>query len=469
MEVEQTLVNTPRTKELKRKKTASSEDQSSDDEPIVTNKVPYRHFLVMQPVDETRPLTALSPFLISKFFKSAVGSVKVTPMRSGSLLIETDRVPYSVLTLAIKEIAGIPVNVTSHKSLNSSRGVVRCRELINVPAEEIIAELTKQGVCDVKKTFFMKDQLKQTSSTHILTFDTPTPPKEIRVGYLQIKVDQYLPNPMRCFRCQRYGHLKTRCNRPAACADCGEPEHEDATQCPNAPHCANCKGAHPAYAKVCPHWLREKQVIKIKMEKNITFPEARKLVENNSQTPTYASKAAATPAPKATTSTQTQTDIVWPIDQVAYSFSPSASAREITPTKQTASAQTNTDSNTPITAKEAAASGAMPKQTTNAPVPNAAPGKPKPSTSSSAPGGNKGTAASQQSTRPTPPGASKQPQPSKGQTPQGATGSGKKSTEYVLEVGNAYASLDDDLMETNDSVTPGSSKGRGGGHRPSPT
>ena len=465
MDTEPTLDKTPRSKELKRKKTASSEDQSSDDEPAATSRAPYRHFLVMQPVNETQPLTALSPFLISKFFKSAVGSVKVTPMRSGSLLIETDRLTYSVLTLAIKEIAGIPVNVTSHKSLNSSRGILRCRELIHFSAEEIKAELSKQGVCDVKKTFFMKDQLKQTSSTHILTFDLPTAPKEIRVGYLQIRVEPYIPNPMQCFRCQRYGHLKTRCNRPAACPECGEPEHEDPTQCPNAPHCANCKGAHAAYSKVCPHWLKEKQVIKIKTEKNITFPEARKLVESNSQTPTYASKAAAaTPAPKVTTSVQTQTDMSWPLDQVEFTIIPSASARSITPTKYTESVQiqTESDSNTSVISDEPATAGAKPTQTVNA-----AAGKPKPSTSS-APAGNKGTAPAQQSARPTPPGASKQPQPSKVKTPQGSTGSTKQSTDCLIKVGNSYASLDD-VMDTHDNATPGSSKGRGGGHRPSPS
>mgnify|MGYP003417406480 FL=1 len=126
---------TPKPKELKRKKTALSDSQSSDEEPSTISRAPYRHFLVMEPADPEKPLTALSPFLINKFFKSAVGSVKVTPMRSGSLLIESDRTVYSVLLLAIKEIAGIPVNVSSHKSLNSSRGVVRCRELVNIPAD----------------------------------------------------------------------------------------------------------------------------------------------------------------------------------------------------------------------------------------------------------------------------------------------------------------------------------------------
>ena len=109
MDGEITLEKTSKTKKLKRKKTASSEDQSSEDEPIVTSRAPYRHFLVMQPIDENQSLTALSPFLIGKFFKSTVGTVKVTPMRSGSLLIETDRPTYAALTHAIKEIAGIPV------------------------------------------------------------------------------------------------------------------------------------------------------------------------------------------------------------------------------------------------------------------------------------------------------------------------------------------------------------------------
>ena len=144
MDAEITLDKPSRTKELKRKKTASSDDQSSEEEEPIATRTPYRHFLVMEPVNENQPLTALSPFLLNKFFKGAVGTVKVTPMRSGSLLIESDRYTYTGLLLAIKDVVGVPVKVSSHKSLNCSRGVVRCRELINVPADEIKAELSKQ-------------------------------------------------------------------------------------------------------------------------------------------------------------------------------------------------------------------------------------------------------------------------------------------------------------------------------------
>ena len=108
--------------ELKRKKLDSSEGSSScDEEPIAIKTGPFRHFVVMEPVDASKPLTALNPFLVNKFFQANVGAVKVTPMRSGSLLIETDRRTYVPLLLGIKEMANTPVKVAPHRSLNSSR------------------------------------------------------------------------------------------------------------------------------------------------------------------------------------------------------------------------------------------------------------------------------------------------------------------------------------------------------------
>ena len=53
--------------------------------------------------------------------------------------------------------------------------------------------------------------------------------------------------------------------------------------------CVNCSGDHPANSKECPHWEKEKKIINIKFEQNISFPEARKQNEHFYQARTYAS------------------------------------------------------------------------------------------------------------------------------------------------------------------------------------
>ena len=66
-------------------------------------------------------------------------------------------------------------------------------------------------------------------------------------------------------------------------------KHFPSGQCQRPARCANCLGDHPANLKQCPTWEKEKKILKIKCEKNITFPEARKQFEQFNAVQTYAS------------------------------------------------------------------------------------------------------------------------------------------------------------------------------------
>ena len=48
--------------------------------------------------------------------------------------------------------------------------------------------------------------------------------------------------------------------------------------------CVNCGGSHEVISKSCPTWIKEKEILKVKYTHNITFPEARKIV-NERQMP----------------------------------------------------------------------------------------------------------------------------------------------------------------------------------------
>jgi len=109
-------------------------------------------------------------------------------------------------------------------------------------------------------------------------------PAHINVGYLRVKVDRYigLPNPLRCFKCQKFGHSSRLCRNDAVCHRCGGKHTEE--NCNNAAKCINCSGPHGASSRECPVWLREKEVQRVKAEKNISFPEARQIVTQQQST-----------------------------------------------------------------------------------------------------------------------------------------------------------------------------------------
>jgi hypothetical protein len=149
--------------------------------------------------------------------------------------------------------------------------------------------------------------MRRRTNTTILTFAQPAIPPSLKAGYLNVPVEQYFPNPLRCFKCQKYGHHQSLCKHPAACARCGQAAHGD-DPCTMPPHCINCSGAHSAFDKTCPKWLNEKEITKVKVSNNISFPDARKIVEGRQ--PTQGRSFAAVVATKVTKSMGTQTEVV---------------------------------------------------------------------------------------------------------------------------------------------------------------
>ena len=66
----------------------------------------------------------------------------------------------------------------------------------------------------------------------------------------------------------------------------GQGKHSaDETDCKRPAICSNCKEDHPANSKQCQAWHTEKEILKVKYTRNISFPEARKIVENYTAAP----------------------------------------------------------------------------------------------------------------------------------------------------------------------------------------
>ncbi|GFO13704.1 RNA-directed DNA polymerase from mobile element jockey [Plakobranchus ocellatus] len=109
---------------------------------------------------------------------------------------------------AIATFLDIPVTVSPHKSLNSSKGVIRSRHLQCCSGEEMVEELS--GVTHARCIKVYRDEDKIQTDTVVLTSDSPKPPSRIRAGYLTLFVRPYVPLPMHCYKCQSYGHGKDR-------------------------------------------------------------------------------------------------------------------------------------------------------------------------------------------------------------------------------------------------------------------
>ncbi|GFV74720.1 putative RNA-directed DNA polymerase from transposon BS [Trichonephila clavipes] len=235
-----------------------------------------------------------SPFVVRKAIIGIGGEAKsIKKLRSGDLLIETTSALQSKSFLLAKTFSDFPLTVTphTHKSLNSCRGVISEPDLLSSSKTEILEGLSDQGVTQVRRITIKKDSSLFPTKNLILTFNSPKLLSAIKVGYLNCKVRPYIPNPLRCFKCQRFGHSQTSCRGQLTCSRCASVEHAS-TDCILEPKCINCSLAHSADSKLCSKWRIEKQIQEIKTTKNISYPEARKLiVPQLSQAYTQAAKS----------------------------------------------------------------------------------------------------------------------------------------------------------------------------------
>ena len=105
---------------------------------------------------------------------------------------------------------------------------------------------------------------------------------------INYRVREYIPAPIRCYKCQRIGHIAQQCHGKQRCAKCGG-EHEYG-KCEKGAkmRCCNCGGEHSAAFGGCAVQIKAKEVQKYKIINNVSYAEALKKVNDETQrTVTY--------------------------------------------------------------------------------------------------------------------------------------------------------------------------------------
>ncbi|GFY01033.1 uncharacterized protein TNCV_1364381 [Trichonephila clavipes] len=222
-------------------------------------------------------MSKVSPFAIQKALIRIGGEPKsVKRLRSGDLLIKTNSALQTKSFLLAKSFLNCPVTISPHKTLNSCRGVISETDLLSTPEEEIIEGFSNQGVIQVRRITIKKDSTRIPTKHLILTFNSPILPRNIKAGYLNCRIRPYIPNPLRCFRCQRFGHSQTSCRGQLTCSRCASVGHAS-TDCSLEPKCFNCSESHQSDSKLCSKWKLETKIQDIKTSKSISYPEREKL------------------------------------------------------------------------------------------------------------------------------------------------------------------------------------------------
>ena len=94
-----------------------------------------------------------------------------------------------------------------YTKLNTSKGVIRKQELSLATPEKIETALQKRGK-DYKRVTIWRNESIWTF-TYILTFDKQTIPKEIRIGFTEERVENYILAPLSALNVKNSDILKT--------------------------------------------------------------------------------------------------------------------------------------------------------------------------------------------------------------------------------------------------------------------
>lgn len=246
----------------------------------------------------------VSPFLIQKSIDAVGGKiVDCRKLRNGQLLIQCSNGKQANKIIKMLSLSNdIFVNVEEHRSLNFSKGIFYTNELRELKDEEVKEEIAaiNKNVVEIKRLKKRDPETRKLtnidSGLYIATFNVRKAPDHIFVGYFYTGVRPYIPNPLRCFNCFKFGHISDKCSSQVKiCPHCSNTEHTSVDEsgkrerCDNQPKCINCQKDHNSFSKECAAYKKEYAIQSIRITQNKSMYEARKEYEKQNPLPsTYA-------------------------------------------------------------------------------------------------------------------------------------------------------------------------------------
>lgn len=229
----------------------------------------------------TSPLSKMNPIILANCIDDVCGAVEhIQHLKSGGLFITCktfDQVKLLISTHHFPFINNkIPVKITIALLNQTVSGKIYAPEIQEEPIDTLLTLLQPTGVVAVRRLF--SDPNRSHIPLFVITFIGNTCPSSLKIGYSSYKVDTYIPSPIRCYKCCRWGHASYACHSTTVCSQCGSKSHIKATCNASLPKCVNCKGGHESFSKECPVFQQEQDICRLKVLQNISFPEARRQV-----------------------------------------------------------------------------------------------------------------------------------------------------------------------------------------------
>ena len=170
--------------------------------------------------------------------------------------------------LKLQTIHEIQIENSIPVSMNSCRRVASHSHFVEMGPAEIVDEMDDQYVIRAWKFTKFVGGTRRSTATVILTFSTTKLPKSVYIRYETVRVRLFIPNPLRWFKCQFYGHHGNACQSSLSdCAKCAREGHTVEHCTSLVEKCCKCVGAHSTFSRDCPALKIKKDVCKLRLLK----------------------------------------------------------------------------------------------------------------------------------------------------------------------------------------------------------
>lgn len=260
----------------KRKKTKIRDSRNNESSDIFERKELYKVFISM--TNEGESFADWGPVLLTRHVHKELGEVKsARKLRNGSLLVECVDEKQQLKAIKINKINGQKVKCVAARDKELIRGVITGIS-VDESVEELVKNITNVKIKEAKRLKMKRDGVLSDSLSVLLTFDEVKLPEKVFIGFMCYDVKVYIPPPLRCFKCQRYGHVANVCKGKTRCSKCGGEHSYGECEVGAKQKCCNCGGDHSAAYGGCEVYKRMREVQRIKVEQGMSYAEAVKLI-----------------------------------------------------------------------------------------------------------------------------------------------------------------------------------------------
>ncbi len=229
-------------------------------------------------------LSSVSPVLFAKLLAGALSAGAIEKVETqrvetmGTAKVTAANRDYLAELLIIQKLGEWDIEVTAVERK-------RCYGVITNIHTAITEKEISQDILSpipILKAERLKRKGEIATSCVKITFDGPKLPEKVKFGFLIHPVREFVPEPVQCYNCRRWGHIAKACKGQQCCARCGQ-EHET-QNCLKKDRsefsCINCGGNHSAAYGGCKNRKEAQQINKAAVEHNIPRKSAAAVIQS---------------------------------------------------------------------------------------------------------------------------------------------------------------------------------------------